>query len=68
MHHKSLGLLNVCELIYIGTIICFLDKKMAGGLLLYGRNVVKFTYLLTYLLTSPLRSHWNIGPQKLYNC
>jgi hypothetical protein len=24
-------------------------------------------YLLTYLLTSPLRSHWNIGPQ-LYNC
>jgi hypothetical protein len=25
-------------------------------------------YLLTYLLTSPLRSHWNIGPQQLYNC
>jgi hypothetical protein len=24
--------------------------------------------LLTYLLTSPLRSHWNIRPQQLYNC
>jgi hypothetical protein len=29
-------------------------------------EAVEITYD-TYLLTRPLRSHWNIGPQQLYN-
>jgi hypothetical protein len=31
-------------------------------------NIKRSHTYLTYLLTSPLRSHWNIGPQQLYNC
>jgi hypothetical protein len=37
-------------------------------IMVFYHTLCYLTYLLTYLLTSPLRSHWNIGPQQLYNC
>jgi hypothetical protein len=44
-------------------------KSLGARSRLFGVKRAKIApYLLTHLLTSPLRSHWNIGPQQLYNC